>query len=296
MDLKYVTGPITKADAGGLEAVISTPKVDKDAESVDPLGLVNRDEWLTNPLVYWAHEWARDPGAEPIGKGTSLEVTKDAIRSTAVFAPTPKAQNVRALVQGGFVRKTSIGFDSLLMADVGGIPTHVSWALREWSIVPMPANTDAVVTGVKSALRWLADEIAEPIDESDAGQLTALSAADLAALVDKAVAEHLALTAKDDEAIALVEERTGHRLAVLRRPRYAVVKATWSTAYVNALPDSAFACIDATGRHYPHHNDAGTLDLPHLRAALSRIGDTSNAQCGRRHLEAHARAEGIGDR
>lgn len=71
-------------------------------------------------------------------------------------------------------------------------------------------------------------------------------------------------------------------------------KATWSTAYVNDLPDGAFACIDSAGRHYPHHDASGRLDLPHLRAALSRIGDPNNVQCGKGHLEAHARAEGIG--
>ena len=75
-----------------------------------------------------------------------------------------------------------------------------------------------------------------------------------------------------------------------------VLKAVWSAAYVNDLPDSAFACIDSAGRHYPHHNTAGALDLPHLRAALSRIADSGNVQCGRRHLEAHARAAGIGER
>jgi hypothetical protein len=62
----------------------------------------------------------------------------------------------------------------------------------------------------------------------------------------------------------------------------------WSSAYINDLPDSAFACIDGDGRHYPHHDASGKLDLPHLRAALSRIGDASNTQCGKRHLEAHA--------
>jgi hypothetical protein len=83
--------------------------------------------------------------------------------------------------------------------------------------------------------------------------------------------------------------------------------AEWDTAYINDLPDSAFACVDDGGekedgktvprslRHYPHHNAGGTLDLPHLRAALSRIGDTSNTQCGLDHLEAHAKAEGMGE-
>lgn len=70
--------------------------------------------------------------------------------------------------------------------------------------------------------------------------------------------------------------------------------AEWSTAYLNALPDSAFACVDSKGRHYPHHNAQGNLDLPHLRAALSRIGDASNTQCGKDHLMSHAKAQGMG--
>src|SRR3990167_8989916 len=75
---------------------------------------------------------------------------------------------------------------------------------------------------------------------------------------------------------------------VSQRFRIVGVRAMWSSSYMNALPDSAFACIDSAGRHYPHHNAQGALDLPHLRAALSRLGDAGNVQCGRRHLEAHA--------
>jgi hypothetical protein len=84
-------------------------------------------------------------------------------------------------------------------------------------------------------------------------------------------------------------------------------KAVWSTAYINNLPDSCFAAIEGGGkkdgegktvprslRHYPHHDTGGKLDLPHLRAALSRIGDASNYQGGKAHLAAHARSEGMG--
>lgn len=214
MTLKYVTGSITKADAGGLEAVISTPRVDKDGESVDPLGLTNRDEWLANPLIYWAHEWAMNPAAEPIGKGTRLDVFRDRLESAAIYAPTPKAQNVRALVAGGFVRKTSIGFDPLLMADVKGVPTHTQWALREWSVVPMPANTDATITGVKSALRWLADGIVEPGDEAEPNIMTVkLDASELLAALDQ-------LTLAVDGTTVQVKDK-GRVIATIRRKRVA---------------------------------------------------------------------------
>jgi hypothetical protein len=72
--------------------------------------------------------------------------------------------------------------------------------------------------------------------------------------------------------------------------------AEWSSAYVTALPDSAFACVDSEGRHYPHHNAQGKLDLPHLNAALSRVADPSNTQCGKGHLQAHRKTEGIGQK
>ena len=83
--------------------------------------------------------------------------------------------------------------------------------------------------------------------------------------------------------------------------------ATWDAAYINDLPDSAFACIDAGGelddggrtvprslRHYPHHNAAGNLDLPHLRAALSRVAQEATTSCGVGHLRDHAQEEDVG--
>jgi hypothetical protein len=70
--------------------------------------------------------------------------------------------------------------------------------------------------------------------------------------------------------------------------------AEWSSAYVTALPDSAFACVDSSGRHYPHHNAQGSLDLPHLRNALSRLAQDDTTSCGAAHLRAHARAQGMG--
>lgn len=220
MDLKHIYGPITKADAGGLSATITTPRVDSDGESVDPMGLKNRDEYLANPLVYWAHEWAYDHAAEPIGQATTLDVFRDRIDSNAIYAPTAKAQNIRALVLGKFVRKTSIGFDALEMADVKGVPTHVAWRLREYSVVPMPANTEASITGVKSALRWFADQIAEPEDEeaaSNGGIVTVrLDPASIEALVKATVADRLDLSTDTSNVVRL---RDGKRVIASIRKR-----------------------------------------------------------------------------
>lgn len=70
--------------------------------------------------------------------------------------------------------------------------------------------------------------------------------------------------------------------------------AEWTTAYINDLPDSSFACVQGDKRLYPHHDASGKLDMPHMRAAMSRMGDPNNDQCGKAHLMAHAKAEGMG--
>lgn len=83
--------------------------------------------------------------------------------------------------------------------------------------------------------------------------------------------------------------------------------AEWTAAYINDLPDSAFACIDPGGkkdeqgktvprslRHYPHHDASGKLDMPHLRNAMSRVSQAGTAACGKTHLMTHGSAEGMG--
>ncbi len=73
----------------------------------------------------------------------------------------------------------------------------------------------------------------------------------------------------------------------------------WSAARIARLPDSAFAAIETAPdgrvvRHLPHHDENGAVDLPHLRAATSRLGqvrwlDPATEIVARRHLETHLR-------
>jgi HK97 family phage prohead protease len=89
-------------------------------------------------------------------------------------------------------------------------------------------------------------------------------------------------------------------------------RATWTQAYVNDLPDSAFAVIlpggkkDGEGkttprslRKLPHHNADGGLDMAHLRNALSREPQADMPDAAHRtasaHLAGHARGAGVGD-
>lgn len=65
------------------------------------------------------------------------------------------------------------------------------------------------------------------------------------------------------------------------------MKAVWSKAYIDTLPDSSFAYIEKGGkkdkegktvprslRHLPYKDKNGKVDLPHLRNALARLDQT----------------------
>lgn len=79
--------------------------------------------------------------------------------------------------------------------------------------------------------------------------------------------------------------------------------AKWSRAYINALPDEAFASVEerpdgTRARHLPHHGADGRVDLPHLRNALSRLDQVqwvnpANVDEARRHLLGHLKALGL---
>jgi N4-gp56 family major capsid protein len=96
------------------------------------------------------------------------------------------------------------------------------------------------------------------------------------------------------------------------------LEAEWSTEYINNLPDAAFAVIlpggekDEEGkttprslRKLPHHNasvkdpdEDSSVDLPHLRNALTRLPQTDlpaeYREKAERHLKAHAERLGVG--
>lgn len=93
-----------------------------------------------------------------------------------------------------------------------------------------------------------------------------------------------------------------------------VQKAPKTAASTNNLPDAAFAVISAGGkkdasgktvprslRHLPHHTAAvksptenSSVDIPHLRNALARVGQSNLSPAdmakAKAHLEAHAKA------
>ena len=83
-------------------------------------------------------------------------------------------------------------------------------------------------------------------------------------------------------------------------PAAGVSAEPWRRAYVDALPDEAFAAVhvrpDSTRSwHLSHHDAEGRVDFAHLQSALGRLGqvrwgDPADAERARRHLQAHLEA------
>lgn len=136
----------------GGRIVISTPSVDRDRDRVIPSG-AQIDNYMRNPVVQYGHNYS-EPWAT-IGRTTSLQVSPEGI--TAEFELRPAAnesdpQNiVRLLWEGGWIRTASVGFipSSARPNAEGGLDFN-EWQLLEWSLVPIPANQDAMRLAMKA--------------------------------------------------------------------------------------------------------------------------------------------------
>ena len=184
------------------------------------------------PLL-WQHQQF-----SPIGIEKSLREDNKGLLGTWQLLMGGPADYAYECLKAGAVRAMSIGYmpDQFTYDDGGDVRILKAVDLLENSVVSLPMNEQAQVTGVKSRFC------------PDCG--TAIEA-----------------------------------------------KATWDTAYVNALPDSAFALVytDADGnkqRKLPHHDAEGKLDSAHLNNAMSRCPQMTGVTDAQRakaqaHLDSH---------
>lgn len=132
-------------DARTVKFTITTGAVDRDNDTIDPKGW-DVSEFLKNPVVLWAHDYSQ----LPVARAIDIVPTGDGLQSTAQFPPKgvyPFADTVFALIESGFLNASSVGFRPIAAdpaVDRDGIDFKKQ-GLLEWSIVPVPANADALV-------------------------------------------------------------------------------------------------------------------------------------------------------
>lgn len=144
-------GDLTNRD---LEFVISTGSVDRMNDTIATNGW-ELENFIANPVVLWAHS-SRDL---PIAQATEVGVKKKKLRSVARFTPSGMnrfADTVFEMLMLGFLRACSVGFrpkDWKRVEDDDDRPfgfDFLKQELLEWSVVPIPANPDALI-GAKDA-------------------------------------------------------------------------------------------------------------------------------------------------
>ena len=144
-DLTRLNTTLTPAESSGgqYRAVIA---VNDDVGDGYPINLRDMDleTYLKNPVVLLAHDrWS----GLPIGRTTSLNWTNRGLEAEFEFLPDDEmAARVRNAWDRGYLRAASIG--ARPKKDNAG-----QHELLEWSIVPVPADKDAV----RSVCRALAD-------------------------------------------------------------------------------------------------------------------------------------------
>jgi HK97 family phage prohead protease len=111
------------------------------------------ERYKKNPVVLWAHShWQ-----PPVGQALSVEVKDGDLVASAKFADAETyafADTVFRLLQGKFLRATSVGFfpkEWTYDEDRGGY-NFIAQELFEFSVVPVPANPDALALAVSDGI------------------------------------------------------------------------------------------------------------------------------------------------
>lgn len=142
---------LEKADNGG-RILISNAAFDRDADRVYPMG-AQLDNYLKNPVVQWGHGYS-EPW-QTVGRTTGLEVTSEGVVASFELRPAANDQDpqniVKLLWDGGWIRTASIGFiPKAAQPNQAGGNDFTQWELLEWSLVPIPANQDALRMSMKA--------------------------------------------------------------------------------------------------------------------------------------------------
>jgi HK97 family phage prohead protease len=167
MNKTYLKGYIQKADNDDIyEFIASTASEDRQGDSIDQKGW-ELDNFMKNPVIMFAHNYSELPIAKAIEviKGEKSLTIKIQFASEEA---NPKAQQVKRLVDEGMLNTTSVGF--IQKERNGNIITKAE--LLEVSIVPVPANAEALRLAYKSLDEAFVKDIEEVLSSQPAADLS----------------------------------------------------------------------------------------------------------------------------
>jgi HK97 family phage prohead protease len=138
-----------------VDFVISTASVDRmgDTISVDGWKL---ETYRKNPVVLWAH----DASMLPIAKASNVRVEDGKLKARAEFMPkeiSGMSNAVFEMIRGGFLSATSVGFAPVKYAFSEAADRKfgidfIEQELLEFSVVPIPANAEALIEARSSGI------------------------------------------------------------------------------------------------------------------------------------------------
>jgi len=137
------------AEQGIYELMPSTESIDRDGDVLVAEG-ADLANYRRNPVVMYAHDYSDLPVAKAID---IQSVPGVGLRAKIQFPPigdSPKADAVHKLWAGGFLNAASVGFAPKQAEPNGTGQRFTQWEMLEFSIVPIPANADALRLAVKS--------------------------------------------------------------------------------------------------------------------------------------------------
>ncbi len=160
-------------DGGRYRVTIAANERVRQPPDLDFAGM-STDGYMRNPVVMWAHDvFGRSPsGGLPIGRTLELGRGADG-RMVAEFeflAEDPFAQRVKNAWDKGFLRAASVSWVPVESGpDGAGRWRDMKSELVEWSLVPVPADPDALrkshVRLMEEALGCRADAHALGVDK-----------------------------------------------------------------------------------------------------------------------------------
>lgn len=112
----------------------------------------NLEDFKKNPVILYAHDRCN----LPIGKATEVYVSENKLKFTVQFAPTKAGQEIYSLLKEGYLSAFSVGLyveESKYDPDTDTF-FIIKATLKELSVVPVPANQEALLERVKAAFEF----------------------------------------------------------------------------------------------------------------------------------------------